>query len=175
MLGIAAALTTGRVWLINHQAWLSSRHLSQALQHARSVTLVEYAGNTTIARKTLTADEIGRLRTATSIWFCDLEPRGALCFEPHHTVEIVRADGSGLDFDVCFLCRNILVTKEPFQEGDLFVYGTLPSSWDKSLSLFFTSAGMRPKTGDEYGEIEEPGRKARNDAALAARLEGRDN
>jgi hypothetical protein len=159
--------------MLNRTEWTSSRYLSQALKNAQSVTIEEYAGTTTIGRKVLTAAEIGQLLSATSIWFCDLEAKAFLCFEPHHRVEIVRANGSQLNLAVCFLCKKVLVTKEPFKEGDLFLYGTLPSSWEKSLTSFFTSVGMTPKTGDEYGEIEEPGSKARNEAALAARLEGR--
>jgi hypothetical protein len=133
---------------------MSSRELSTALQDARSVTLAEYAGRTTISQKIASPDEIAQLRKATGIWFYDLKPVGALCFEPHHRAEIVRADGSQLHFAVCFHCGNFLVTKEPFHEGDTFLYGPLPSAWEKSLTTFFGSVGMTPKTDEQYTDIE---------------------
>jgi len=153
VLGLAGVLATKRLVMLNAEAWSASRKLSEALQNARSVTIREYAGEKTIARKTATPEEIARLRTATGVWFCDLTPPpGALCFEPHHTVEIIGADGSQFDFEVCFLCNGFRLSKVPFRE-DFFYYSRLPSSWDKSLASYFASVGMTPKTWKQYDDI----------------------
>lgn len=154
VLGLVIALPIVWVASLNRTAWESASKLSTALHNPRSVTLREYAGRTTMAQRTATPDEIARLRTSTGIWFCDFKPRGALCFEPHHAVEVVRADGSQLNFAVCFLCQGFLLVKEPFHEGDTFFYAPLPSFWEKSLTSFFTSVGMKPKTHEEYTAIE---------------------
>jgi hypothetical protein len=138
-------LGAGFVYL-DRDAWLSSRRLSTALDGARKVVLVEYSGDVEIARKTATSDEISQLRNATSTWPRPFFPSGYLCFEPHHRIEIVRADGSQWISAVCFLCDKFALDEEPF-------LAPLPPYLAKSLSTFFTSVGMAPKTSDEYTVI----------------------
>ena len=69
-----------------------------------------------------------------------------MCFEPHHRIEIVRADGSELRFEVCFHCNNF----EFGSRGDMRG-ATLPSSWRERLTAFFTDAGMPPR--EDYSEL----------------------
>src|SRR5438477_7402960 len=75
-------------------AWITSRRLSSALQNARSVVLVEYTSDITIARRTATPEEILQLRNATSVWPRPFVPEAHLCWIPHHSIEIMRTDGS---------------------------------------------------------------------------------
>ena len=134
----------------NRYTWKSLYGLSNALRNARSVSFVEFApsiipgeSGLALARKAATADDISRFRQATSPWFLPFKPRDPLCFEPHHRVEIIRADGTEVTFLVCFMCGNFyfgpLDDTNPFGEVDL------PPSSEKSLRSFFTSIGMAPK------------------------------
>jgi hypothetical protein len=165
---LAAALAFNWVMICNRTAWAASRALSHALQNSRSVRLVEYVGDKTIAQKTAAPAEIARLREATTVWFCDFKPRGYLCCEPHHRVEIIRADRSQANFAVCFLCECFFLGDEPAREGVTSFYGPLPSAWEKSLASFFTSVGMTPKTDDEYGVIADtPGWRKTQEALKA--------
>jgi hypothetical protein len=139
-------LNTGFVFF-DRYAWITSRRLSAALQGARSVVLVEYTGDVEIARRTATPDEISRLRNATSVWPRPFVPEAYLCWVPHHSIEIVRTDGSEVNAAVCFLCGKFTIYDEPF-------VARLPPYLAKPLASFFTSVGMAPKTSDEYTDIE---------------------
>ena len=151
ILMIPVALWVGGTLYRERDAWTSSFQLSNALRNARSVTFVEFApaksGVFVLSRKRATPKEIAQFRSATGPWFLPFEPTGALCHEPHHYVEIVRADGAKLTFFVCFLCRNFSFDPSDPNAGSAF---DLPPSWQKSLSSFFASVGMAPKTQDEY-------------------------
>jgi hypothetical protein len=70
---------------------------------------------------------------------------------------------------VCFLCQRILLANEPVREEDIIIT-TLPSAWEKSLTSFFTSIGMKPKTGEQYYEIE--GAEKEPEAASAEETHG---
>jgi hypothetical protein len=129
------------------EGWRSSHRLSAALKGARAVSFVEFtrgmiSGELIFSRVTAKADDIARLKTATSPWFAVVPPWKAMCFTPHHRVEIVREDGSQTRFDICFLCHNFAFDKEPEV--------SLPNSWQSSLAAFFTSVGMPPRTSEEY-------------------------
>lgn len=136
------------ITLANRDAWMSSRRLSTALKGARAVTLIEYVPGKLIARKTATPDEITRLQSAASKSFRPFRPDIFGCWEPHHSLDIVRADGSDVIVEICFLCG-----KFGFLSDDESVV-PLPPSLTKSLTLFFTSVGMRPKTYEEYLAME---------------------
>lgn len=139
---------------LDRDTWATSRRLSEALQNARSVTLVEYARSIDINRRPATPDEISRLRNITRKWWRPFLPTsGYLCFEAHHRVEIVNADGSESVSAVSLLCEQFMIEDESTPVP-------LPRYLKESLTAFFTSAGMAPKTYDEYRAIEE-GEKGR--------------
>jgi hypothetical protein len=132
------------------EAWSSSRRLSSALRDAQNVTFVEFtrgliSGELVFRRVTASPEDIARLKSATSPWFAVIPPWKAMCFTPHHRIEIVRADRSEMRFEVCFLCHNFTFDKEP--------ENTLPGSWQSSLAAFFTSVGMPPRTYEEYQDL----------------------
>jgi hypothetical protein len=155
LFGAMAVLLGGWVYL-ERDTWISSHRLSNALRNARAVTFVEFTparegGLFELARKAATPEEIARFRSATSPWFLPFGPRSALCSEPHHRVEIVRADGTELTFYVCFLCLNFFL--DPWEQtGGSSI--ELPPPWERSLSSFFASIGMAPKTDDEYDALD---------------------
>jgi hypothetical protein len=164
---VPIALVVGGVMYLNRDTWKSSYRLSNALRNARSVSFNEFtpteSGPLVLARRAATADDISRFRRAASPWFLPFEPNYALCFEPHHSVEIVRADGTELTFLVCFLCENFSVGTLDGPAGEV----PLPPSWDDSLRSFFTSIGMAPKTGEEYSALEFYHRKENDREAKA--------
>lgn len=153
----AMAVALGSAVYLERDTWKSSYRLSQALRDARSVTFVEFApvksGEFVLARKTATAEDVARFQNAISPWFLPYGPRGSCCFHPHHRVEIVRADGTALTFLVCFLCENFMLHP---RAADASTGGEvpLPPSWQKSLSSFFVSIGMAPKTAEEYSAFD---------------------
>ena len=154
LFGAIAVLLGGWVYL-EHDTWMSSYRLSNALRNARAVTFVEFTparagGVLDVARKVATPEEIARFRSATSPWFLPFEPRSALCSQPHHCVEIVRADGTALTFYVCFLCLNFFLDPSEEMGGAI----ELPPPWERSLSSFFASIGMAPKTDEEYTALD---------------------
>lgn len=147
LLLLALVVVIAGLVFLDRDGWISARRLSGALHSARKVVLVEYSGDLEIARRTATADEISRLRNATSVWPRPFFPTAYLCFIPHHRIEIVRADGSEVTSEVCFLCEKFAIDNGP--PG-----APLPPYLGKSLASFFTSVGMAPKTHDEYSTIE---------------------
>lgn len=149
LLLLASVVLIAGIVFLDRDAWISSRRLSTALKDARTVVLLEYSGDVEIARRIATPDEISRLRTATNWWPRPFRPSFYLCFEPHHSIEIVRADGSEVNCAICFLCDKFSISIE--NESSL---PTLPPYLAKSLASFFTSVGMAPKTHEEYTDIE---------------------
>jgi hypothetical protein len=134
---------------LDRDTWTTSRRLSEALQSARSVTLVEYAKNIDIIRRPATPDEIRRLRNITRKWWRPFLPTsGYLCFEAHHRIEIVNADGSQSSSAISFLCEQFIIENESTPVP-------LPRYLKEPLTAFFTSARMAPKTYDEYRAIGE--------------------
>jgi hypothetical protein len=152
---VLAPLAVGGLMYLVGDTWKSSYRLSNALRNARSVSFVEYqggeSGSFVLVRREATADDISRFRRATSPWFLAYKPNTMLCFEPHHSVDIVRSDGTELRFLVCFLCENFAVCTP--DDGSAGREVALPPSWDKSLRSFFTSIGMAPKTAEEYAKL----------------------
>lgn len=149
----AIAIVLGQFGYLSRNTWKSSFALSKALRDARSVRFVEFVplkpGELILAQKSATPEDVARFRSATSPWFLPYAPHGSCCFEPHHRVEIVRADGTALTFLVCFLCGNFLLDPSA-TDADTGGEIDLPSSWRESLSSFFASIGMTPKTSEEY-------------------------
>jgi hypothetical protein len=143
MLLVPLVLVIAGFVIVDRDAWLSSRTLSVALRDARSVGLIEFTHGTIIARSTATPDEIARLQKAANVWIVPFVPKAFYCFEPHHRVEILRADGSHLNVEVCFLCEKFTLENE----SRLI---ELPPALSKSLASFFASVGMVPKTQEEY-------------------------
>lgn len=154
----AMAVALGGAGYLERDTWKSSYRLSQALRNARSVTFIEFApaksGSFVLGRKVATPKDVARFQDATSPWFLPYGPSGALCSRPHHRVEIIRADGTALTFFVCFLCGNFYLEPEA---SDASTGGAvdLPPSWEKSLSSFFASIGMAPKTDQEYSAFDQ--------------------
>ena len=140
--------------VLDRNTWTTCRSLSRALQDARSVTLVEYARKVDIVRRTATPDEISRLRNMTRMWWRPFLPTsGYLCFEAHHRTEIVSRDGTESSSAISFLCEQFII-----ENGSSPV--PLPRYLKESLRAFFTSAGMAPKTYEEYSTLERSGRDA---------------
>jgi hypothetical protein len=59
----------------------------------------------------------------------------ACIFNPHHRIEIFKADGTRLVWEICFICG------EHFVEGDHV--RILPGGWRASLRSFFESQNIR--------------------------------
>jgi hypothetical protein len=138
-------LVCGFVFLDRH-AWITSRKLSTALKGARSVIFVEHTADIEIARKTATPADIMRLRDAINLWPRPFVPKTYLCWVPHHSIEIVRSNGSPVNVDICFVCGKFAIE-------DAFV-APLPPYLTRSLAAFFASVGMAPKDDEEYIRIE---------------------
>jgi len=144
---LATAFVVGAFVKLDRYSWATSRSLSAALQNSRSVVLVEHSGGVELARKTATPDEISRLQKVVSVWPRPFVPESYLCWVPRHSIEIVRADGSEMNADVCFSCGK-------FATEDLPFVAPLPPYLGKTLATYFASVGMAPKTDEEYTKIE---------------------
>lgn len=118
----------------------ASGKIARALDGARSVTFVEFDGKGKTVRKEGKKEEIARLRQATSRGLLPSFPDGGMCFEPHHRVDVVRADSSQFHFVICFGCRSFALDSPETEVFDL------PSRWRKSLTALFKSVGMAPLT-----------------------------
>lgn len=148
-----ATLAFRFIVLCDYDSWITGQRFSAAVRNTRAITLVEFAGSVTIAKKEATPKEIARLREATRLWFLPFISRNAfLCNEPHHTVVITHVNGAETTVEICFLC-------EKFNIPDQELGGNLPPHLKKSLEMFFTSVGMKPKTWKEYSEIGAAGRR----------------
>ncbi len=125
MAGVVAAFVYFIV-LPSQRAWEYARTLSDAMTDARSVTLVEFehgiiGREMVFKRVTATPAQIASIRSATGAWYAPIPSRTAMCFSPHHRIEVIRADGFELRFEICFQCDN-------FQLGEMYTI-TLPASW----------------------------------------------
>jgi hypothetical protein len=149
MLGIG--LTGWVINILDVPSWSVLRRLSNDLIGARSVMLKEYAWDTTLAERQATSEDIERLRRVTGKAARPFYSKGSLCFDPHHNVEIVRADGSAITISICFLCGNIL-----YNDGNKAYPHDLPPYVEKPLKAFFASVGMEPKTQQEYDVYKPP-------------------
>lgn len=117
-------------------AWSASDRISNALDGAKSVVLVEFDDTGDTIRVAAGPKELAELRRATNRWVMPRIPEVFMCFDPHHRVEVVRADGSSFQFIICFGCRNFELN--PPQTGFI----ALPDPWRQSLTALFKSAGM---------------------------------
>jgi hypothetical protein len=125
--------------------WEASRRISHALDGARSVEFVEYAEREgDRLRIAATPEQIAQLRHGTTYWLIPSRPKPGLCFNPHHRIEIVKADGSLFKCTVCFECNVFEITDPPWT--NLFV---LPDPWNESLANLLESMKMKP-----YGPYE---------------------
>jgi hypothetical protein len=145
----AFAAVRETVIIPSRENWDNAQRLSDALTHARSVILVEFERDIWRTRRELvftrvaaSPAQISSLRAATGAWVASVSGR-AMCYEPHHRVEILQADGSELRFEMCFHCDN-------FSLGNNLA-NTLPTSWRWGLIKFFTDAGMPPRK--DYSEL----------------------
>lgn len=146
------------VGLPSYMISADSSAVSRALRGAHSVTVTEFvsyfdtSGNELVQREivlhsvTASPDQISQFHRATS-GFLDVgfPPTHKRCFDPHHRVEVIRADGITFRFDVCFLCSNA-----SFGDGGI---QTIPSAWLPRLEQFFSTLGMPPRTSDEYAKL----------------------
>ncbi len=84
----------------------------------------------------LTSSQVAQLKTAL---FPSLDYSGntflSCIFEPHHRVEIVRADNSVFVIEICFVCGELDVGR-----GQRI----LPDGWENSLKTFISSLSLRP-------------------------------
>ena len=135
--------------ILDLDSWRSCGRLRADLEGARAVTMEEYVRGKTIARKVATPDEIVRLQNASRTWRRPFYPDVANCFVPHHDLEITRSNGSKVIVQICFLCGQF-----GFQSDEKPVAVALPPSLSGALTVFFTSVGMKPKTYEEYRDIE---------------------
>jgi hypothetical protein len=144
-------------WLINIldvPSWSVLRHLSNDLKGARSVTLREYAWDTTLAQRKASSGEIERLRRITGKFVRPFYSKGSLCFDPHHDIEIVRADGSEITVSICFLCGNIL-----YNDGSKAYPHDLPPYIATPLKAFFATVQMEPKPREKYDAYRPSSRR----------------
>ena len=146
--------------LPSRKQWLWSRAIADALSDARSVTLVEFSPDyyeprtkqyirreVVLKRVNATAKEIADLRSATGSFFVfRFRAIMAMCFDPHHRVDVVRRDGSSFRLEICFECGNFA-----FDKGS----GRIPLSWYRPLRLLFTGVGMPPLASDGYERLAE--------------------
>lgn len=137
-------------------SWEVSRQLSAAINDAQSVTFVEFGGNKgklgaalVFQRVAATPQQVAALRAAIGQWYAPHPGRSLECYEPHHRVEVVRADGSILLLEVCFMCGNY---------GFATNVRAMPEVWRKPLRDVFADAGMppRPRTDYEAMAINHP-------------------
>ena len=133
----------------SRENWDNAQRLSDALTHARSVSLVEFERDIWRTERELvfrrveaSPAQISSLRAATGAWVASVSGR-AMCYQPHHRVEILQADGSELRFEMCFHCDNFILGNNNAN--------TLPTSWRWRLIKFFTDAGMPPRK--DYSEL----------------------
>lgn len=148
--GIAAMILGFRLYSCR-ESWAVSRELSVAMKTAQSVTLVEFEGKSLEVRQELvfqrvpaTTKQIDALKKATGPWFAPNPSEAMACFEPHHRVEVSNADGTVLQFNICFSCDN-------FSLGSHF--GSLPKVWIGPLRSIFTDAGMPRRSFAEYAAM----------------------
>jgi hypothetical protein len=148
-------------------------NLEDALRGARSVTIVEFVPamddivvdlnlggsklanhDTVLQSVTASPEQIQQFRRTLG-GVVDYGRSGRFqCFDPHHRVEIVRADGTTLRFEVCFLCRGFRFDKN--------MQRPLSNWWSARLARFFTTVGMPPRTFDEYVKLARARRPAEN-------------
>jgi len=148
ILALATFLLIAGLVFVDRETWQCSHRLSTALTNARKVEFVEYVGDVEIARKTGTPNEVARLQNLTRNWWRPFLPTsGYLCFEAHHRIDIVNSDGSASSSAISFLC-------EQFMFEDKSPPVPLPGYLNQSLTAFFASVGMAPKTYDEYSALE---------------------
>jgi hypothetical protein len=131
------------------EIWRASDRISHALDGARSVVFVEFDDKGKTLRVAAKEREIAGLRQATNRWLWPSFPEGAMDFDPHHRVEVVRADGSQFQFVICFGSRNFY-----FDSPEEGVFG-LPLPWRKSLTALFKSVGMTPFNSEDFGPDEK--------------------
>jgi hypothetical protein len=136
------------VVLPTRKTWAYARWLSDAMLNARSVTIVEFERYLWTDRELIfqrveaSPSQIEALRVATGGWIAMKSFLQTMCFNPHHRIEVVRADGSKLQFDICFHCNNFVM-------GDSRA-SMIPASWRSGLESFFREAGMPPR--EDYSE-----------------------
>ena len=147
---LAALVIYAIVFVVQHDryTWTAWHGVAAALRDARTVTLVEYAGNKELARKTATPEEILRLRKAVSRWWYPFLGTGSLCYDSNHKIEIVRADGSELKCLISFRCETFLPI------GETLPPASMPAHIREPLASFFGSVGMGPRL-EVYRELEE--------------------
>lgn len=124
------------------ETWNASGSISLALDGAKSVAFIEFDDTGDTSRVAAGPAEIAELLRATNRWIVPSGPEGSLCFDPHHRVDVVRADGSKFHFIICFECRNFQL-----DSPRTTIIG-LPYPWRKSLTALFRAAGMKPFNSD---------------------------
>jgi len=158
LLGLAVFAFAFFVGVPSYELASASRSLDRALRGAQSVTINEFvqyfdtSGHDpephyrVLSSKIPTPEQVEELRRATSgvitIGFPLSHKR---CFDPHHRVEIVRADGTFLRLEICFECDNFR-----FDEGAI---KTMPRSWLQRLPPVFGNVGILIRGREEYAKL----------------------
>ena len=149
---LALAAVGVSIWLYpSRKSWAVSRRLSDAMSNAQSVTLVEFEGRNhevgevlIFQRVTASHQQQEALRKVIGGWNAPIPDNALACYEPHHSIEIRRMDGSILQFEVCFSCGNF---------GFDSRVSPMPEVWTQPLRSIFADAGMPPRSRSEYAAM----------------------
>jgi hypothetical protein len=144
--------------LPSYQLATASLLLDRALREAQSVTITELVQYFDTSGRELepryrvlssmipSPEQVEELRRATSgVITIGFPLRQKRCFDPHHRVEIVRADGSFLRLEICFECDNFRFDDGPIQ--------TMPRSWLQRLPTVFGHVGILIRGREEYAKL----------------------
>ena len=158
LLGLAVFAFVLFVGLPSYQLASASRSLDRALRGAQSVTITEFVQYfdtssrdpepryRVLSSMIPSPEQVKELQRATSgfitIGFPLSQKR---CFDPHHRVEIVSADGTFLRLELSFDCDNFR-----FDEGTI---KAMPRSWLQHLPSFLRSVGSPIRGREEYAKL----------------------
>jgi len=158
LLGLAVFAFAFFVGLPSYQLASASLSLDRALRGAQSVTINEFvqyfdtSGRDPEPRYRVLSsiipkpEQVEELRRATNGFITIGSPLShKRCFDPHHRIEIVRADGSFLRLEICFECDNFRL-----DEGTI---KTMPRSWLQRLPTVFGNVGVLIRGREEYAKL----------------------
>jgi len=158
LLGIGFIYRDAMMMIARHSvhSWSASARISRSLDNAKSVVFVEFDETGDTVRVAAGPKEVAELRRATNRWLIPSVPKPGLCFDPHHRVDVAKADGSMFQFAVCFECRGFLLEDSAYR--NIF---TLPDPWIKPLAALFKSVGMNPLNAERSRAATESPEKGK--------------
>ena len=158
LLGLVVFAIALFVGVPSYELASASRLLDRGLRGAQSITiteLVQYFDTSSrdpepryrvLASIIPTPEQVEELRRATSgVITIGLPLSHKRCFDSHHRVEIVRADGTFLRLEISFECDNFR-----FDDGAI---KTMPRSWLQHLPSFLESVGSPIRGREEYAKL----------------------